>query len=91
MTEREIYQVDIEMCGDYLPDDFDLEDFCLELDCACEEKGVDVDIEAVTGSVNGARNDDPNIVPDGLFWDVLCQYCDRLDASREATQPEPTD
>ncbi len=77
--ERETYYVDREMCGD-VPKNFDLEDFCYALQAVLDTAGRDVEVEPVLGSVNGARNESQWLVPENLWYDALCTYCDELEA-----------
>jgi hypothetical protein len=77
--EKTTYYVDREMCGD-VPKSFDLGDFCCVLQEHCDAIKLDIEIEAVTGSVNGAWNEDTHVVSDDLFLDALCRYCEKLDA-----------
>lgn len=69
--------VDLAMCGDgeILPEDFDLKEFCAEL----QKLSRGVEIVAVTKWARSARNPNPALVGGDLFNEVLADYCTRLE------------
>ena len=75
MTKR--FYVDLAMCGDgeILPEDFDLEEFCAEL----QKRSHGVEIIALADQAQTARNSNPALVRDDLFNEVLADYCIRLE------------
>ncbi|MBI4621945.1 MAG: hypothetical protein HY736_01840 [Verrucomicrobia bacterium] len=70
---RKIYYVDWSMCGDDLPGDFDLEEFCEFL----QGKLSGVEIVALTEPGERAFNRDSTLVPDSVFHEALGEYCPR--------------
>lgn len=76
---RPTYQVDEMMCGSELPHGFDVEDFCIALQQACDDAKLRITIRPIIGSVNGARNESEDIMPDSIWNDTLCSYCEFLD------------
>jgi hypothetical protein len=70
---RKLFFVSREMCGgQYLPADFDLEEFCERL----QGKVSDVEIVPVDDAA-GLRNSSENIVSSQLFNEALGEYCPR--------------
>jgi hypothetical protein len=68
---RKLFFVSREMCGgDYLPEDFDLEDFCEKL----QGKVTDVEILPESG-VSYLQNRDERLVDPHLIEEALGEYC----------------
>ena len=70
---KRIYFVDQEMCGNDLPLEFDLEEFCEFL----QGKLTDVEVVALTEPGERAFNRDHTLVPDSVFHEALGEYCPR--------------
>ena len=71
---RKIYYVDRAMCGgESLPDDFDLDEFCEVL----QGKLGNIEVVPVTDPTDEARNRDPGLVTESVFYEALGEYCHR--------------
>lgn len=68
------YQVDSDMVGDDQFPGYSHPMFCAHLQSACDEAGLEVTIECIIDSSNGATNEDSDLVPDALFWGTLTAY-----------------
>jgi hypothetical protein len=69
-----LFYVDREMCGgDDLPAEFELDDFCEVL----QGKLDSVEIVPVSDPGEQARNRDPLLVPESVFFEALGEYLHR--------------
>ena len=69
---RKIYYVDLDMCGgDWLPQEFDLEEFCEVLQGKVDG---DVEIVPVPYPEEHAINYDDKLVPDPVFHEAMGEY-----------------
>ena len=73
-TMKKLYYVSGAMCGNDLPDDFDLDDFCEVLQGKLDE---DVEVVAVSESEDSSDNLDPDLVSDAIFTEALGEYYHR--------------
>lgn len=71
---KRLFYVDREMCGgDELPPEFDLDDFCEEL----QGKLADIEVVPVSDSDDPAPNRDHRLVPESVFLEALGEYLHR--------------
>jgi len=71
---RRLYYVDREMCGgDSLPNDFELDDFCEEL----QGKVDGIEIVPVAEPGETAINRDRALISESVFFEALGEYLHR--------------
>lgn len=71
---KRLFYVDRAMCGgDELPLEFDLDDFCEEL----QGKLSDVEVVPVTDPAAPPLNRDHRLVPESVFLEALGEYLHR--------------
>ncbi|MBN8248648.1 MAG: hypothetical protein J0L84_14565 [Verrucomicrobia bacterium] len=70
---KRLYYVDRDMCGDDLPADFDLDEFCEVL----QGKLDGVEVVAATSTEAPASNRDRRLVPESVFLEALGEYLHR--------------
>lgn len=70
---KRLYYVDSSMCGDDLPIDFDLDDFCEVL----QGKLDGVEVIAMTALDSPPPNRDAALVPESVFLEALGEYLHR--------------
>jgi hypothetical protein len=71
---KKLFYVTSSMCGNDLPEDFDLDDFCEVLQGKLDE---DVEVVAVAGNQDSSENLDPDLISDAIFTEALGEYCHR--------------
>lgn len=73
LNMKRLYYVDSSMCGDDLPIDFDLDEFCEVLQGKLD--GVEVVAMTTPGSL--PPNRDAALVPESVFLEALGEYLHR--------------
>lgn len=70
---RKIYYVDLHMCGgDWLPQEFNLEEFCEVLQGKVEPQ---IEIVPVPDPEDHPTNFDDTLVSDSVFHEAMGEYC----------------